>query len=251
MPRPLIGVCAAVEPASFGPWVDEPAVLLTLSYSRAIQRAGGIAALLPPDELAEESPDELLDRIDALILGGGSDIDAGSHGAEPHAETVGTNPERDRFELALARRALEREMPLLGICRGMQVMNVAAGGKLEQHLPDAVGHEGHRPVPGQWAEHEVRLAPGSLAATVTGAERLMIKSHHHQGIAELGEGFEATGWATEDETIETVELVQGGPAGEAEGPPGNAGRFTLGMLWHPEEDPDDRVIPALVERAQQ
>jgi putative glutamine amidotransferase len=237
MPRPLIGICAAVEPATFGPWTDEPAVLLPVSYSRAVQTAGGIAIMLPPDELTQDSPDELLDRLDALILGGGSDLDAGSHGAEPHPETVGTNPDRDRFELALARRALDREMPLLGVCRGMQVMNVAAGGKLEQHLPDAVGHEGHRPLPGQWAEHEVRLAPGSLAATATGADRLMIKSHHHQGIAELGERFDATGWAVEDETIETIESPDGS--------------FILGVLWHPEEDPDDRVIPALVERAEQ
>jgi putative glutamine amidotransferase len=237
MPRPLIGICAAVESATFGPWTDEPAVLLPISYSRAVQTAGGIAIMLPPDELTEDSPDELLDRLDALILGGGADLDAGSHGSEPHPETVGTNPERDRFELALAGRALERDLPLLGVCRGMQVMNVAAGGKLEQHLPDAVGHEGHRPVLGQWAEHEVRLAPGSLAARVTGEERLMIKSHHHQGVAELGDGFEATGWAADEDTVETIESPNG--------------TFALGVLWHPEEDPDDRVIPALVERAQQ
>jgi putative glutamine amidotransferase len=235
MPRPLIGICAAVEPATFGPWTDEPAVLLPISYPRAVQTGGGIAIMLPPDELTEDSPDELLDRLDALILGGGADLDAGSHGAEPHPETVGTNPDRDRFELALARRALERDLPVLGVCRGMQVMNVAAGGKLEQHLPDAVGHDRHRPVPGQWAEHEVNLAPGSLAARVTGAERLMVKSHHHQGIAELGEGFEATGWAADEDTVETIESPNG--------------TFVIGVLWHPEEDPDDGIIPALVECA--
>src|SRR5215207_4327295 len=110
MPRPLIGICAAVERAHFGAWRDEPAVLAPLSYARAIEAAGGMPALLPPDPTSAESPDELLDRIDALVLGGGADIDAATHGAEPHPETKGTNPERDEFELALAGRALEREM---------------------------------------------------------------------------------------------------------------------------------------------
>src|SRR5918994_1977132 len=118
MPRPLVGICAAVEPASFGPWIDQPAVLLPIAYARAVQFAGGIA----------------------LMLGGGADLDPASHGADPHRETMRTNPERDRFELSLAREALERDLPLLGVCRGMQVMNVAAGGSLDQHLPERLGH---------------------------------------------------------------------------------------------------------------
>jgi putative glutamine amidotransferase len=235
MPRPLIGVCAAVEPASFGPWVDQPAALLPISYARAIQSAGGIAAMLPPDAVSAESPEEILDRLDALVLGGGSDIDAVSHGSDPHPETQGTNRERDNFELALAGAALERGLPLLGVCRGMQVMNVAAGGTLDQHLPERLGHERHRPVPGKWAEHDVRLAPGSLVAKAAGAERLTIKSHHHQGMGEVGHGFEATGWASDDDTVEAIEAPDGG--------------FVLGVLWHPEEDPEDRVIPALVAQA--
>jgi putative glutamine amidotransferase len=234
MSRPLIGICAAVERAHWGPWTDEPAVLVPVSYSNSIQAAGGIPVVLPPDPVSADSPDELLDRIDALIVGGGADIDAASHGAEPHAETKGTNPARDEFELALASRALEREMPLLGVCRGMQIMNVATGGTIDQHLPERLGHERHRPIPGTWTEHEVRLAPGSLAARAAGSERLSIKSHHHQGIGEIGEGLEATGWATDDEVIEAIEAPGGG--------------FVLGVLWHPEEDPDDRVIPALIER---
>ena len=169
MPRPLIGISAAVEPASFGPWVAEPSVLLPIGYARAVQAAGGIAAMLPPDGQAAESPDELLDRLDALILGGGADLDPGSYGAELEPETGNTNPERDRFEISLARRALERELPLLGVCRGMQILNVAHGGTLEQHLPERTGNEHHRPVPGRWTEHEVRLAPGSLAADAAGA----------------------------------------------------------------------------------
>src|SRR5262249_35441602 len=124
MPRPLIGVCAAVERASFGVWTDEPATLLPLTYAQSIERAGGMPALLPPDSPTVESPDELLDRTAALVRGGGADIDPAAQGAEPHPETVGTNPERDRFEIALAVRALERGLPLLGVCRGMQIMNV-------------------------------------------------------------------------------------------------------------------------------
>jgi putative glutamine amidotransferase len=235
MSRPLVGITAAVEPASFGPWVDEPSVLLPIGYARAVQAAGGVVAMLPPDPGAADAPDELLDRLDALILGGGADVDAATYRVEAHSETVGTNPDRDRFELALAREALERDLPLLGVCRGMQLMNVAAGGNLDQHLPERIGHERHRSKPGSWSEHEVRVAPGSLAAEASGAERLTIRSHHHQGVGELGEGFEATAWATDDDTVEAIEQPERG--------------FALGVLWHPEEDPGDRVIPSLVRRA--
>lgn len=235
MPRPLIGVCAAVENAHFGVWKDEPAVLLPLSYARAIHGAGGMMAMLPPDRRATEDPDELLDRLDALVLAGGADLDPASHGAETHSETVGTNPDRDRFEIALARRALEREIPVLGVCRGMQILNVACGGTLDQHLPDRLGHERHRPVPGSWAEHEVRLEPGSLAATAAGSERLTVKSHHHQGVDQIPDSLSASAWATDDENVEAIESGDG--------------NFMLGVLWHPEEDPVDAVIPSLVTRA--
>jgi putative glutamine amidotransferase len=235
MPRPLIGVCAAIEPASWGAWTDEPANLLPLSYSRAIHGAGGMMAMLPPDRTAEEEPGELLDRLDALVLGGGSDIDPETQGAEAHPETIGFNPDRDRFEIALARSALERGLPLLGVCRGMQILNVACGGTLDQHIPDRLGHEIHRPVPGFWTEHEVRIEPGSLASSVTGAERLTVKSHHHQGVDRVAESLTATGWATDDESVEAIESGDGG--------------FALGVLWHPEEDATDAVIPALVARA--
>ena len=235
MARPLIGVCAAIERASFGVWTDEPATILPLSYSRAIHGAGGMMAMLPPDRRASEDPGELLDRIDALVLGGGADIDPDSQGVEAHPETIGTNPDRDRFEIALALGALERGMPLLGVCRGMQVMNVACGGTLDQHIPDRLGHEIHRPVPGAWAEHEVRIEPGSLAAEAAGTERLTVKSHHHQGIDRIADKLTATAWATDDESIEAIESGDGG--------------FALGVLWHPEEDATDAIIPALISRA--
>jgi putative glutamine amidotransferase len=193
--------------------------------------------VLAPDDAVAEHPDELLDRLDGLILAGGSDVDPGSYGARPHPQVNGTVPERDRFELALAHRALERELPVLGICRGMQLMNVASGGTLLQHLPDELGHEQHRHTPGQFADHEVELEPGSLAARAAGAERLAVKSHHHQGVGELGEGLAVTGWSLPDRVAEAVE--------------DSGRRFALGVLWHPEQDESSRLIAALVREAAQ
>ena len=236
MPRPAIGICAAVERARFGTW-DLPAVLLPRTYADALQRAGGIALMLPPDPVAAVTPDEVLDRVDALLLAGGTDIDPAVLGAEAHPETAATAGDRDRFELGLAARALERGMPVLGICRGMQALNVAAGGSLVQHLPDLVGHDGHRPTPGRFAEHDVTLRPGSLAARAAGAEKLSVKTHHHQGVDEIGPGLEASGWSVGDEVVEAVE----GPG------PG----FALGVLWHPEEDDEagGPLLEALVKAA--
>ncbi|HEY1238524.1 MAG TPA: gamma-glutamyl-gamma-aminobutyrate hydrolase family protein [Solirubrobacterales bacterium] len=235
MPRPLIGVCAAVERSTFGVWTDEPAILLPLSYSRAIHGAGGMMAMLPPDRRAEEEPGQVLDRIDALVLGGGADIDPDSQGVDAHPETVGSNPDRDRFEIALALGALERGIPLLGVCRGMQILNLACGGTLDQHIPDRLGHEIHRPVPGSWAEHDVRLEPGSLAAEAAGADRLTVKTHHHQGVDRIADSLTASAWATEDDSVEAIESGDGS--------------FALGVLWHPEEDPADAIFPALISRA--
>jgi putative glutamine amidotransferase len=235
MSLPAIGICAAIERVSWGVWKDERVALAPGNYATAVERAGGLSLLLVPGEAATADPDLLLDRIEALLLAGGADIDPASYGAEPHPETKNTWPERDRFELALTRRALERGMPLLGICRGMQLLNVARGGTLVQHLPETVGHDGHRLTPGRFGDHQVRLAPGSLACRAAGAERLGVKSHHHQGIGQLGEGLEVSGWGAEDELIEAIEV------------PGD--EFALGVVWHPEEDVRSKVIGALVEAA--
>jgi putative glutamine amidotransferase len=188
--------------------------------------------LLPDPEDAED-PDGVLDLIDALILtGGAGDVNPVLYGEERHPETGPVQEERDAYELALARAAVERDVPTLGICRGMEVLNVVYGGSIEQHLPDVLGHEEHRHTPGTYADHEVRLAPGSLAARAAGAERSPVKSHHHQGIKEVGDGLEVTGWATEDDAIEALE--------DPEHP------FVLGVLWHPEEDEKSQLIAALV-----
>ncbi len=234
--RPRIGICTALEHARWSYW-DTEAYLLDRNYVDAVQSAGGIALMLPPDAGAETDPDAWLDVLDGLILAGGADIDPATYGAERHPETKGMRPERDAFELALAARALERDIPLLGICRGMQVMNIARGGTLRQHLPDEVGHEDHRRVPGSFdgADHEVRLADGSLAARAAGEVDHGTKSHHHQGIAAVGDGFVETGWSTLDELPEAIEDPQR--------------RFALGVQWHPEADPTSRLITALVEEA--
>jgi putative glutamine amidotransferase len=244
---PVIGLCTALERARWSVW-DQQAVLLPRSYVDAVQRAGGIALLLPPDPAAVQAPDSLLDLVDGLLLAGGADMDPATYGAEPHEKTIGTVPERDAFELALASRAIERDLPFLGICRGMQVMNVARGGTLCQHLPDASdsgdegaargrGHEHHRRSLGSFdnADHDVRLAHGSLAALLVHEELHGTKSHHHQGVERVGKGLEVTGWATIDDLPEALEV------------PGN--RFALGVQWHPEADATSPLIAGLVEEA--
>jgi putative glutamine amidotransferase len=236
MARPVIGICTALERARWSVW-DQQAYLLPRSYIDAVQREGGIALMLPPDERLEDEPDDVLDLVDGLILAGGADIDPATYGAPAHPETRGTVPERDGFELALARRALERDIPLLGVCRGMQMMNIAAGGTLLQHLPESYGHHEHRRNPGTFdgADHDVRLQDGSLAARAAGEVVHATKSHHHQGIDRVGDGFEVTGWSVIDDLPEAFEAPDH--------------RFALGVQWHPEADERSRLIAALVQEA--
>jgi putative glutamine amidotransferase len=236
MPRPVIGICTVLERARWSVW-DQEAFLLPRSYIRAVQAAGGMVVMIPPDDAVHDDPDQVLGLVDGLILAGGADIDPSSYGAEPPPETKGTVPERDAFEIALARRAMDRDIPLLGICRGMQLMNVARGGTLEQHLPDSHGHHDHRRALGTFDEsdHDVRLAEGSLAHRAAGDTVHATKSHHHQGIADVGDGLEVTGWAVMDELPEALELRDA--------------RFALGVQWHPEADETSRFVAALVEEA--
>src|SRR5215207_1601170 len=236
MRRPVIGICTALEYARWTVWQHE-AFLLSRAYVDAIQAAGGLAFMIPPDAAIAVEPDAALEPLDGLVLAGGADVDPLAYGAEPHRCTTGTRPERDAAEIPLAVRALERDLPLLGICRGMQLMNVALGGTLIQHLPDDVGHRDHRRHLGSFegADHEVRLAPGSLAARACGERVHATKSHHHQGVDRLGEGLVASGWSVLDDLVEAVEAP--------------AARWALGVQWHPEVDPASGVVAALVAAA--
>jgi putative glutamine amidotransferase len=233
--RPTIGITAAIEVARWGPWEQE-ALLAPRAYVGSVQRAGGIAVLVTPDPVSTADPDELLDGLDGVVLSGGADLDPATYGQQPHPATGRTRFERDAFELALTRRAIERDVPLLGICRGAQVLNVARGGTLLQHLPELFASERHCPVPGRFdGGHEVRLAAGSLAARAAGGEDLVTNTHHHQGLDEIGAGLVVSGRALADDLPEAIEL--------------DGRRFALGVQWHPEADPRDRVIAALVDAA--
>ncbi|HEV3319749.1 MAG TPA: gamma-glutamyl-gamma-aminobutyrate hydrolase family protein [Solirubrobacteraceae bacterium] len=234
--RPAIGMCAALEQARWSVW-DLRAALLPYNYVEAVQRAGGLALMLPVDPLVSERPDEVLELLDGLVLAGGADIDPGSYEQTAHAETVDTVPERDAFEIALTRAAIERDLPVLGICRGMQLINVACGGTLQQHLPELYGHGEHRRVVGSFdgSDHDVTLSEGSLAASAAGELRHATKSHHHQGVDRLGEGLVVSGLSALDELPEAIELPQR--------------RFVLGVQWHPEADTASRVIGTFVAAA--
>jgi putative glutamine amidotransferase len=231
--RPVIGMCAALERARWSVW-DLRAALLPYNYVEAVQRAGGLALMLPVDPATAEDPEETLALLDGLVLAGGADIDPSSYGQRAHAETVDTAPERDAFEIALTRAAIERDLPVLGICRGMQLINVARGGTLQQHLPDRYGHGEHRRVTGSFegSDHDVRLVQGSLAASAAGELAHATKSHHHQGVERLGEGLIESGVSTLDDLPEAIELPDR--------------RFVLGVQWHPEADTASRVIGAFV-----
>jgi putative glutamine amidotransferase len=226
----LIGLCTALERSQFGAW-DADAFLLHHTYVDAVQRAGGAVVMLPPDP--DVDPDQLLDVVDGLILAGGRDIDPAAYGADPVDGTDDPRTERDEFEIVLARRAMERDIPLLGICRGMQLMNVARGGTLVQDLPAHV----HRRSVGTFDgnDHAVHLAEESLAARAAGELNHGTLSHHHQGIDRVGDGLRITGWADDDELPEALEDPDL--------------QFALGVQWHPEADPDSPVIAALVEAA--
>jgi putative glutamine amidotransferase len=236
MTRPVIGICTAIERAKWSVW-DQQAALLPVSYIEAVQRAGGLVTMLPPDPVLTEDPDQALALLDGVILAGGADIDPGSYGREAHPETVGTVPARDAFEIALTRAAIERDLPLLGICRGMQLINVARGGTLLQHLPEHFGHHEHRRVPGSFdgAEHDVALTDGSLAARAAGELLHSTRSHHHQGVELLGDGLVVSGVSVLDELPEAIELPHA--------------RFVLGVQWHPEADLASSVVGALVDAA--
>jgi putative glutamine amidotransferase len=232
-PNPVIGICAVRERARWSFW-DQTAHLVADTYVSSVQRTGAVAVLLPVDDRA---PVELLDRIDALLLIGGADIDPSVYGAELDSLTESTYPDRDAFEIAMLRGAIERGMPVLGICRGMQALNVALGGTLLQHIPEENGSNPHRRAVGSFegTEHIVELEPGSLAARAAGEEVHTARCHHHQAIDELGDGLIVTGRARQDGLAEAIEL--------------DDGAWVLGVQWHPEADERSRLFASLTDAA--
>jgi gamma-glutamyl-gamma-aminobutyrate hydrolase PuuD len=229
--RPVIGISTYSEQAKWGSW-DTRALLVPRRYADQVAAAGGIPVLLPPFPGIEQATR----RLDGLVLAGGGDIDPAEFGAQPHPRTGAVRPDRDAAEFALVTAALASGLPLLGICRGLQVLNVALGGTLHQHLPELVGHEEHSPLPGGYGSHQVRVAPGSRLAGVLGDGRFAVPTHHHQAIDRLGRDLVATAW-TDDGVIEAVESGREDDA------------FLLAVQWHPEAGDDPRLFHALIAAA--
>lgn len=228
--RPVIGITAYAEPSvRWGAW-DLPAALVPLAYVRSVDLAGGRPLLVPP---SDDGVEETLGALDGLVLSGGSDLDPGLYGAEPHPLTTGIREDRDRGELALLHEALERDMPVLAICRGSQLLNVALGGALVQHVPDHVGHDGHKETPGVFSQHGIELEQGSRLASILG-ERADVLSHHHQGFDRLGAGLRPAAHA-DDGTVEALEATDR--------------HFAVGVLWHPEAGEDLALFRALAAEA--
>jgi putative glutamine amidotransferase len=228
--RPVIGITSYVEQARWGVW-DQPAVVLPYSYVQAVESTGARAVVLPP---SPDGVDEAVARLDGVVFAGGADLDPALYDDAAHPSTTGIRPDRDAGELPLLRAALAADLPVLGICRGMQLLAVANGGSLVQHLPDVVGHERHRPEPGVYGHHDVQLAEGSLAATLLGPS-VNVPSYHHQGLGSPG-SLTVTGWA-DDQTPEVLEDP--------------SRRFCLGVLWHPEAGDDPRLFTALTAAARE
>ncbi len=225
----MVGITTYVEPASWGHWQLD-AALIPYMYVQAVERAGGTPLLVPP---VEDGVEEIVAALDGLILSGGADLDPDTYGAEAHAETTGTRPARDRAELALLEAALARDLPVLAVCRGSQVLNVLRGGDLVQHLPEVVGSEAHREVAGAFSEHEVDLVQDERLFPILGPSAT-VKSHHHQGFGRLGEGLRPAAYA-EDGTVEALWDP--------------TRRFAVGVLWHPEAGEDEALFEELVEQA--
>ncbi|MFE7463194.1 gamma-glutamyl-gamma-aminobutyrate hydrolase family protein [Streptomyces sp. NPDC057499] len=226
MARPVIGISTYQEPARWGVW-EMPAALLPAGYPRLVRAAGGLAVMLPPDDTADAAR-EAVDALDGVVVAGGADVEPARYGARPGPRTGPPCRARDAWELALIGAAIDRGVPLLGICRGMQLLNVALGGTLRQHL------DGHTGGTGVFGEHTVTPVPGTRYAAAV-AEPAAVPTYHHQAVDRLGTGLTASAHAA-DGTVEAVELT------------GHDG-LVLGVQWHPEAGEDTRVMAALVEAA--
>jgi putative glutamine amidotransferase len=235
--RPIIGLTTYLEQSQTGVW-DVPASFLPKVYFEAVNRAGGIAVLLPPQPINDESAARILERLDGLIITGGKDVNPARYGQEQHPTTDTPRLDRDEFEDTLLRVAIEKELPFLGICRGLQVLNVALGGTLHQHLPEVIGSTRYNLGEGNFAVNEVEVAPGTkIAELLAGSDTVTVKSYHHQAIDEVAPGLRVTA-TTDDGIVQAVEI--------------DSMPFGVAVQWHPEETPDDlRLFEGLVAAARQ
>ncbi len=236
MTPPIIGICTAFEIAHWGFWKQEAAIVPS-TYINKIRLAGGLPIGLIPDEQAAQDPTTLIDRIDALLLIGGIDVEPTFYGEDKTERTEATEPRRDLFELSLARRAMAQDIPILGVCRGMQILNVAAGGTLHQHLGD-VGFAEHRRSPGRLDSttfHEIEVQPGTHAASLSGSGIQVVNSHHHQGVDRLGDGAVVTARSLPDQLPEALEWPDR--------------RYALGVQWHPEAIELEHALTDFVKNA--
>lgn len=223
--RPVIGITTYIERTSYGAWNLDAAVL-PRTYVDTVAAAGGNPVLLPPLGFDDVS------YLDGLVIAGGADVDPARYGEPAHPETLGLRPDRDETEFALVRSALAAGLPLVGVCRGMQVLNVALGGSLTQHIPDVTGTSTHRPVVGRFGRTQVRMSPGSAVAGILG-DSAQVSCSHHQAVDRVGAGLTVTARSA-DGVPEAVELAGDG--------------FVLGVQWHPEQDAEVRLFKALVAR---
>ncbi|MEO8850921.1 MAG: gamma-glutamyl-gamma-aminobutyrate hydrolase family protein [Allobranchiibius sp.] len=231
--RPAIGITSYLEPVDRAPWRGQLSVTLPATYAEKVIAAGGLPMVIPPMPGADADwARQVLGRLDGLIISGGADVESARYGAAPDASSQEARPDRDGSELALAAASREIDLPTLGICRGMQIMAVEAGGTLIQHLPDVVGHEGHCPSPGMWSNHEVVTEPGTLLAQLLGPQ-VSCPTYHHQGVA----------------TAPGYEIVARAEDGVIEGLHDHSARWRLGVQWHPEQGEDLRLFEALVAAA--
>lgn len=227
MSRPLIGITAYFEAARWGAWVRE-AVLSPPSYAKAVDRAGGAPVVLPP--LSLHAIDDYVRGLGGLVLAGGVELDPTTYGGDPEDRVEEPQPYRDRFELALARAAVQADVPILAVDRGMHVLNVAQGGTLIPWLPEVVDHDRHHE---SGRSHTIQVSVSSKLGKAVG-DTIEVTSPHHQSVKRLGSGLLAVAWA-DDQIVEGIEL--------------QGHRFGIGVQWHPERADDARLMEALVEAA--